>query len=231
MKQMPLLLLTVGLAVGLSGSVRGQSARLVQFDLIDFAAGEVSLHNFGTSAQNLSGWRFCSHDADQVRVYTPAAALNGVILLPGQSLRISYNNAFADADPLTRNLSEFGGLFAGPLGALNPYGLQVYADLDGAGISFGNPADLVDHLQWSPGGLPNLSADERSDEAFAAGLWGSFDDWINTAAGTTQLRFIGDPNNLLSGSPNFQVVPEPSAVLLLLAGAAVAAGWRRWRRR
>jgi len=66
--------------------------RDVQIRSIDFETGVVELFNFGDVDENLSGWRFCTHDNDQFRQYSGSSGLNGVVIESRTSLFIHFNN-------------------------------------------------------------------------------------------------------------------------------------------
>lgn len=53
---------------------------------IDTGALVLELHNFGSANELLSGFRFCSHDDNQFRVYSDSTGLNGVTIEAGTSL-------------------------------------------------------------------------------------------------------------------------------------------------
>ena len=54
--------------------------RQIQIRNIDFANQTVEIHNFGTADQDLSGWRFCTHDESEVRRYSDTVGFSGVTL-------------------------------------------------------------------------------------------------------------------------------------------------------
>lgn len=164
---------------GMSASVDGQiltPERFVQFSSIDFGTGVATLTNFGPNDVPLDGWRFCSHDENQLRQYSPTTGLNGVVLGSGESIAFHFNNDASGAGAM--NVSAVGGAFAQPLDQLpvssGAYGLQIYF----AG-PFGNGNNIADHLQWSYNGVDNTNADDRSDEAQAGGVWADQSEWIS----------------------------------------------------
>ena len=187
--------LVAGLALA---SVAGAAPRDVQFRSVDLAAGVIELHNFGTTTEDLTGWRFCSHDAAVVRRYSAAAGLNGVMLAAGESLYVHFNNDASAADEI--NISTIGGNFAG----LNTtaYSIQIYF----APVSFGNGNSIADIVQWTQDGTPDLVADERTDEAVAGGVWGSIDDFIALDAGT-YIRLMDLTGGELQTSASYRVLP------------------------
>jgi len=54
--------------------------RFVQIRSINLTTSVLELFNTGTSSQSLAGWRFCTHDEDQVRRYSATAGLNSFTL-------------------------------------------------------------------------------------------------------------------------------------------------------
>ena len=160
-------------------------ARFVQIRSIDLNRSVLELFNSGTTSQSLNGWRFCTHDEDQVRRYSGSTGLNGTTLESQQSLFIHFNN---DADPTNaqeRNINSISGSFATPLDANGAYGAQIYVN-----SSFGSGASIADHIQFSVDGLDNSTADERSDEAEGE-VWSDQNDWIAISA-TTEMIVLND---------------------------------------
>ncbi len=153
--------------------------RAVQFRSVDFVNSVIEVHNFGEVAQSLNGWRFCSHDENQQRQYTTATGLNGMSLGAGESMFIHFNN---DADPAEANQinrTSIPGSFALPLDINGAYAIQFYFQ-----TPFAAGANIADHIQMSLNGVDNVSADDRSDEAQAGGVWINQSDWISINADT-----------------------------------------------
>ncbi len=190
----------------------------IQFKSIDFETNVVEMHNFGDSAQSLDGWRFCTHDASVVRRYSSAGGLNGVSIAAGESLFVHWNND-APAEANRINISTIGGGFATL--SRDAYGLQIY--ING---SFGNGASIADHLQWSLNGADNSSADERSDEAEAGGVWTDQNLWISTSENSTRIDLI-DISGARLHSPTDYMVRAPIALPFtefLVSGATFDGG-------
>jgi len=182
-------------------------ARDVQIRSVDFQTGVLELHNFGSEPEALDGWRFCSHDEDQVRRYSGGGGLNGVSIDAGGSLSVHFLNDASGPDAI--DVSSIGGGFALPLDS-GSYGIQIYwPGADGI-LQFGNGNDIADHLQWSIGGIDDPSADERSDEAVAGGVWMSETDWISTTADSLRIVLTDETGGVLHGSRDYDV-EEPSA--------------------
>ena len=95
-----------------------------------------------------------------------------------------------------------GGGFAIPFDR-GPFGMQLYIN-----SSFGNGASIVDHAQWSQGGVDNASADERSDEAESGGVWTNQSLWIPTTAFTRRIELIDLTGARLHGPDDYRVL-EP----------------------
>ena len=136
------------------------SDRDVQIRSLHFDSGLIELHNFGVTDEPLDGWIFCSHDENEVFLYTNGLNLNGVIIEAGTSLFVHFNNDAPLADPDRINRSDLGP-FATPFDSFGAYSLSLYIN-----SNFASGAAMADHLQWSFDGLDNATADERSDEAF-----------------------------------------------------------------
>ena len=225
----------VVLAASLSLSISANAApRDVQITNVDFDSGVVELRNLGATTESLSGWRFCSHNTSFVRRYSGSAGLNGISLAPDESLFIHYNNDASQANEI--NISTIGGNFA-PL-ERDAYGLQIYF----SPVSFGNGNTIADHLQWSLNGVDNTTADDRSDEAEAGGVWVDQSQWISVLANTDRVRLtdlngnvLHSPVNYALGDPQPPVAPifvpaAPFAYLALLATGLVLTVQRVKRR-
>ena len=169
MRCFPALLLCLALAPTAFAAPRD-----VQLRAFDFSTSTMEIRNFGASTEDLSGWRFCSHDEDQIRRYSSPSGLNGVSIAPGASLFVHFLNDAPGGDPTRINASSLGS-FAAPFDT-GSYAIQLYF----APVSFGNGATIADHAQWSVGGVDNTTADERSDEAETGGVWTDQSQWIST---------------------------------------------------
>ena len=178
--------------------------RFVQIRSIDLSRSVLELFNSGTTSQSLDGWRFCTHDEDQVRRYSGSTGLNGRTLESQQSLFIHFNN---DADPANAqelNISSISGNFAVPLDAAGAYGAQIYVN-----SAFGNGGAIADHVQFSIDGLDNPTADDRSDEAEEGEVWADQNEWIAVSA-TTEMIVLNDAaSNQEINSPSDFTVIEP----------------------
>lgn len=182
--------------------------RFVQIRSIDLTTSVLELFNSGTESQSLAGWRFCTHDEDQVRRYSSSTGLNGVTLAGGESLYVHFNN---DADPANAqaiNISTIGGGFALPLDAAGAYGAQIYIN-----SSFGSGASIADHIQFSIDGLDNTSADDRSDEAEGE-VWVDQNEWVAISLETEMIVLDDDSLNSELHSPADYVVVDAVAVIL-----------------
>ena len=182
--------------------------RDIQLTSIDFNTDIIELHNFGSIDQPLDGWRFCTHNDDQgERRYTSVGGLNGVTIEAGTSLFIWVgNNGPQDSDNL--DVSQMGGNFATTLDQ-GPYSINLYWP-NGGSLSFSQPTDMVDHMQWNIGGIGSTAADVRNIVAENAGLWVDDAQWISTTANTSRLE-LTDPNGGLLHGPSDYLVVEPSA--------------------
>ncbi len=181
--------------------------RDVQIASANFTTGVLELHNCGAEDIDLSEWRFCSHDDNQLRQYTASSGFAGVTIEAGTSVFIHFNND-APAGPDNMNVSTLGGLIASPLDADGAYAIALFfPDADGS-ISFADFArtDIMgDHVQWSTGGASDAIADERSQQAVNAGLWTNASDWISTTLDTESIVLTDTTCAELHSSSNYQV--------------------------
>ena len=184
------------------------SARTVQISAIDFSQGTIELTNFGSTSADMSNWRFFSHDDDQVRVYSSAPGIGGLIN-PGETITFDIS---------TDN-------FALPFDN-DAYSLSIFDT--GAG-GFGGTDNMLDHLQWSTDGVDAPGAAFRTGQAVTAGIWTAVDEFIPTTADTTRIELTDLTGGILHGAGNYVAVPEPSGIAMVLAVFGFAVG--RTRRR
>jgi len=203
-------LIAAGLTA-LAGPAVG-AQRDVQFWSVNFETRVLELHNCGSGDIDLSNWRFCSHDDNQIRQYTAENGLDGVTIEAGTSVFIHFNNdSPGGADHL--NVSSLGGLIAAPLDANDAYAIAIFfPDADGniSLADFARTDIMGDHVQWSTGGVSDPIADERSQQAVNAGLWTAANAWISTTLDTLSIELTDTTCGLLHGPANYQV-NEPSA--------------------
>jgi len=186
--------------------------RAVQIRSVNLTTGIVELFNFGETDQDLSGWRWCSHDDLAVKLYSSGEGLNGVTIEAGTSLWTHLNNDAPADDPDHLNQSVVGD-FAGPLDT-GPYSLQIYyPPTDGGRLRFGNGDLIADHLQWNLDGADDPSGvDGRSEEAVEGGTWSAGDAWIATTAESTGVVLLDETGGTLHGPESYEVTsgaPDP----------------------
>ena len=182
--------------------------RFVQIRSVDLTTSVLELFNSGTESQSLAGWRFCTHDENEVRRYSATSGLNSFTLASGESLYVHFNN---DADPDNAqavNISTIGGGFATPMDAAGAYGAQIYWQ-----SGFSNGANIADHVQFSIGGLDNATADERSDEAEGE-VWLDQSDWVSIALDTEMIVLNESALSSEIHSPSDYTVVNPVQILL-----------------
>lgn len=73
-----------------------QAVDEIQFRSINFQDNVVELFNFGNAPISLDGWRFCTHDENQIRQYSSPGGLNGVTIAAGASLFIYFESFFGN---------------------------------------------------------------------------------------------------------------------------------------
>jgi len=198
--------LTIGAALAASSAALAAD-RDIQFRSIDLGAGVVEIHNFGDAAVDLSGWRFCTHDFNEIRRYSANSGLNGVSVPAGGSIFIHYNDD-APADPSALNISSIGGFFAQPLNSAS-YALEIFTPGPDGLLSFGSTTDMNDHVQWAVDPASVGSASARSVQAAAAGLWTASTAYIDTEPTTSLIVLTDDTGAELHGPANYVLDPAP----------------------
>ena len=197
MKTLPLLFV---FSLAFVASLFGQ--RAVQFREVNFTTGVIEMHNFGDTDQDLTGWRFCSHDEEEDRRYSSNGGLNGVVIAAGSSLFVHFLNDAPAGDANAINIAGRGN-FADPLDR-GPYAIQIYFQ-----TPFGNTGtNIADHLQWSIDGVDDESADFRSAAAEGGGVWTDQSLWIPTTAESTALVLTDTTGGILHGPDSYEVI-EP----------------------
>jgi len=182
--------------------------RDVKITSVNFETGVFELHNFGEADVDLSAWRWCSADENEVQKYSGANGLNDVTIEAGTSILFYFNNdAPGGGDEDNINRSSMLGTWAEPFDA-GPYGLGIYFDDPGfPPINFGNGDSMADYLQWDIDGAGDVTADFRADEAVEGGLWTGVDDWIATAEDTVEILLKDDASGkTLHGPDDYEVV-------------------------
>ncbi len=219
-KRLPLFSLATGLWLAALATADAQISipeRNVQIRTINFQQQWVEVHNFGTQDQALDGWRFCTHDENQVRQYSSVPAFNGVVLSAGESLFLMYNNDAVAANEF--NISALGN-FAVPLDTSGAYAIQFYFQ-----TPFGVGDNIADHLQFSTSGSDDDQADERNDEAVLGGVWADENDWVAVSSATSLIQI--DENvatNDLHSSGDYGVLNADVVTYELVAGVLLING-------
>ncbi|HPF41315.1 MAG TPA: hypothetical protein P5081_11940 [Phycisphaerae bacterium] len=174
--------------------------RDVQFRFLDFDAATIELFNFGATSVDLSGWRLCTFDENQLFQYTAATGLNGVSIGAGASLTIHTLND-APIDPAHVNISTLAGSFASPFDS-GPYALSIYNNNLGG---FTTPAAMVDHVMWDDGtAAPGFEG--RADVAVLAGLWTSDTDFVETTIDTGYIQLLDNTGGTAHSPADYEAV-------------------------
>lgn len=181
----------------------------IQIRSVDFDAGVVEFFNYGDDDQDLSGWRTCTHDFDEVRRYSSTTGFNGVMIEAGTSIFLHYNND-APVGPDNHNISAIGGAFAQPLDQ-DAYGFQLYHPDENGSLSFGNSQLIADHLQWNINGEGVGGAETRTSQVVSVGLWTAIGDFIATTAESSSLELTDFGDGRLHGPSNYSV-EEPVCI-------------------
>jgi len=192
--------------LGMTGRIVVQGVadpRDVQIRSIDFENETLELFNFGALDQDLSGWRFCTHDTDEQRRYSASGGLNGVIIEAGTSVVVHYAND-APASPDAINRSDIGGAFATPLDP-DAYGAQIFFPDPNGNISFGNSNLIGDALAWSIPGDAVGNAAVRLNQAESVGLWIDDTDLIDSNADAVSITLTDTGDGRLHGPDNYTV--------------------------
>ena len=175
--------------------------RDVQFRAVNFDTGVLEVTNFGPADRPLTGWRFCSHDFDQRRNYTSPTALDGIVLAPGESLFIHFNDDAPAGDPKRLDRSAVGN-FALPLDQ-DAYGIQFFRPDGANGVSFGNSSLIADHVQWTTTGSTPGQSETRTAQAVGQGLWTATGDFVETTDRTFRIALTDTSNGRLHGPSDY----------------------------
>ena len=173
-----------------AGSQASAAPRDMQFTFIDTVAGVITIQNTGINPVNLDRWRFCTQNSSVVRRYTNPSALNGITIAPGESFTVHMDNDATPGDSSQINASSLGAFASFELQA---FGLSFYFPNSGGFTPFSDGNFIADHMQWSIDGADNTTADERSDEAQAGGVWIDQSAWINVRDDTVHIE-LTDPS-------------------------------------
>lgn len=192
-----------------SGGIADQ--RDIQVRSVDFANGTVEFYNYGSVDQDLSGWRTCTHDFDDVRRYSASAGFNGVMIEAGTSVYIHYNND-APVDPDRLNIADIGGSFAAPLDQ-DAYAMQFFFADSNGNVSFGNGSLIADHIQWNIDGNGVGNAEFRTVQAVSEGLWLSIGNFISTTADSESIELTDLGDGRLHSAGNYTVTASCPADL------------------
>jgi len=174
--------------------------RDVKMASFDIDAGVVELTNFGSSGEDLSGWRFCSSNSSIVLRYSERTGFDGTSLAPGESIFVHLNNDASGADAI--DYSSLGGTVA-PVDR-TAYAIGIYFPNINGDVSFSDGNQIADFMQFSLNGADNTTANIRTDEAVDGGVWAVLNDWISITNFSSSIELI-DTASVLNDSSDYQV--------------------------
>ena len=172
----------IGIAsLALAGSVASAAPQDIQISRVLTQEKTITLINKGDEPVSLDGWRFCTQNSTQIRVYTTPGGLDGITIEPLEQISIRLQN---DASPNIPN--HFNGSDIGSFANFenDAYALALYFPDANGSVPFADGHFMADFIQWSLDGIDNTTADERSDEAEEGGLWTDQSVWIATKPNT-----------------------------------------------
>lgn len=189
---------------GLSSALALAGNRDVQFTIIIPESRQIVIDNTGDEPIDLSGWRFCTHNTSVVRRYTSPTGFNGITIEPNVNLILHLNNDAPAGMDNHINVADLGGTFADF--EFDAFAMGLYFPGTSGNVSFGDGSTIADHIQWSLFGLNNFTADDRTDEAVAGGVWTAIDDWIAVMPDTVLIE-LNDPTfGELHGPADYRVL-------------------------
>ena len=189
--------------LALGAGIAHGAPRDVQISNIITESRVIALFNAGDTPEDLSGWRFCTHNTGSFRIYTSPFGFNGVTIEPGDTITVHLNNDADPGDPTQIDASNLGPFASFELDA---YAIGLYFPNAGGFVNFGDGNLIADHLQWSLGGVDNTTADARSDVAVAGGVWTDASAWISVSS-DTQVIELADPTfGELHGPDDYNVI-------------------------
>lgn len=197
--------------IGAASALSSAAERDVQFIIIIPESRQIVIDNTGSDPVDLSGWRFCTHNTSVVRRYTDPAGLDGIVIEPGVNLILHLSND-APADMENHiNIADLGGSFA--TFEFDAFAMGMYFPGSSGNVNFGDGNTIADHIQWSLFGLNNFTADDRTDEAVAGGVWTAVDDWIAVEPDTVLIELIDQSFGQLHGPDDYRVTASCPADL------------------
>jgi hypothetical protein len=190
--------------LGAASAMAHAGERDVQFILVIPESRQIVIDNTGDEPVDLSGWRFCTHNTSVVRRYTSPGGLDGVVIEPNVNLVLHLNNDAPAGMGTHINIADLGGTFADF--EFDAFAMGLYFPGTSGSVSFGDGDTIADHLQWSLFGLNNFTADDRTDEAVAGGVWTAVDDWIAVRPDTVLIELTDPTFAELHGPMDYNVL-------------------------
>jgi hypothetical protein len=156
--------------------------------------GGVHLINNSPDPIRIDGWRFITTDESGINMQSNPHALDGIVLSPHLSVSIQIDN--------NENLGPFADRYS------EAFVVSLFFPDDNGEVSFDNPAQMADHLQWSTNGNHHPVASEHSQLAVDAGLWIAHDGWIDAPEHIYLIETVGDPTSILHGPEDYSIIPS-----------------------
>lgn len=173
--------------------------RDVQIRAVSFNSHWIELFNSGDTDQPLDGWQLCSSDSDETLKCTSASLLNGKTIEAGTVFKVyPFGNSCSNG-PDCIDVPHTS--LAKPIMNLGAYALALYKQ-----PPFQDGQNMVDYIQWSTNGVPNLTADDLADEAVSGGLWSSIDSFIPTQTGTIRITLQDQSFGELHSAADYEVM-------------------------
>lgn len=136
--------------------------------------------------------------------------LEGVVLAPGSSIIIRYENDALPSNPTHFNASDFGDIAPFELDA---YAMSLYFPDENGQVDFTNPDQMGDHIQWKRNHIPNTFDTLCAPIAQDAGLWANAREWIYVRVHMYLIEHADQDPNAPDSPDDYSVILECRADL------------------